>query len=99
MEIIVTGVLVIVAIIGLFILSNWLLGYRKNHIVIDFDERFFDQDSFVKAIRQDLESQGRDVKYEGSGRFFIDGKKYLFIERNVSMGGVPMQRAILKPEK
>jgi hypothetical protein len=29
----------------------------------------------------------------------VDGQTCLFIERNVTMGGVPMQRTILKPVK
>jgi hypothetical protein len=96
---IITGVVVIAVLLGAFFLFNWLMGYKKNHIVIDFDERYIDYNKYVKAIQQELESRGKDVKYEGNYRFIIDGKRYLFIERNVSMGGVPMQRTILKPEK
>ncbi len=96
---IITGVVVIAILLGAFFLFNWLMGYKKDHIVIDLDERYIDYNKYVKAIQQELESRGMDVRYEGNYRFVIDGKRYLFIERNVSMGGVPLQRTILKPEK
>ncbi|TFE00713.1 hypothetical protein E2626_11065 [Jeotgalibacillus salarius] len=86
----------ITASIGLLLLFNWLMGYRKGNITIDFEERYFNQKEYVEAIKNKLENEGREVYYEGNGRFKIDGKHYLFIERNVSMGGVPMQRTILK---
>ncbi|WLR42490.1 hypothetical protein LC087_17610 [Bacillus carboniphilus] len=89
----------LLVIIGCFILFNWLMGYRKGNIVIDFDERFFNRDRYISAIKKKLESEGRMVEYKGGGRFLIDGKTYLFIERNVSMGNVPLQRTILKLEK
>lgn len=91
------GIFILVLAGGLF-LFNTLMGYKKDHIVIDFDERYFQYNEYIQAIQRKMESKGRDVKYEGDGRFIIDGKKYLFIERNVSMGGVPLQRTILKPE-
>ncbi|SET18134.1 hypothetical protein SAMN05216389_106198 [Oceanobacillus limi] len=83
----------------LFLLFNWLMGYKKGNIVLDLEDRFFDQKEYISAIKTELESQGREVYYKGNGRFDIDGKEYLFIERNVSMGGVPLQRTILKLEK
>ncbi|MCA1066277.1 hypothetical protein QTG56_21600 [Rossellomorea sp. AcN35-11] len=83
--------------IVLFMLSNWLMGYRKEHIQIDFEERYFKEGEYIEAIRQELEQKGKDVEYVGERKFIVDGKTYLFIERNVSMGGVPLQRTILKP--
>ncbi|MGM0845138.1 MAG: hypothetical protein ACQEUT_09185 [Bacillota bacterium] len=84
---------------GVFFLLNTLMGYKKDYISIDLDERYFNFDEYTRAIQLELESKGREVIYEGNGRFTIDGKTYLFIERNVSMGGAPLQRTILKPEK
>jgi hypothetical protein len=92
------GIFAIVFAGGLF-LFNTLMGYKKGNITIDLDERYIDYNEYIQAIKQDLESKGREVKYEGNGKFVIDGKRYLFMERNVSMGGVPLQRTILKPEK
>ncbi|NMH69268.1 hypothetical protein HF072_10830 [Bacillus sp. RO3] len=83
--------------IVLFMLFNWLMGYRKEHIQIDFEERHFKEGEYIEAIRQELEQKGKDVEYVGERKFIVDGKTYLFIERNVSMGGVPLQRTILKP--
>ncbi|WP_347551760.1 hypothetical protein ABFG93_06875 [Pseudalkalibacillus hwajinpoensis] len=72
-------------------------GYRKDHITIDFNERYMDFNEYIKAIRSELVSQGKEVDYLGHRHFMIDGKPFVFIERNVSMGGVPLQRTILKP--
>ncbi len=76
---------------------NWLMGYRKNHIQIDLDERYIDYNEYVRALKSELRTQGREVDYLGDRKFKIDGKTYMFIERNVTMGGVPLQRTILKP--
>lgn len=78
---------------------NFLMGYRKNHIRIDFDERYTNHKEYVLAITRELENQGRDVFYKGNRVFLIDGSRYIFIERNFPIGGVPMQRTILKPDK
>lgn len=85
--------------VGCFTLYNWVMGNQKENIIINFEERYFNQKDYVAAIQTKLESEGREVYYKGNGNFVIDGRKYLFIERNVSMGGVPMQRTILKLEK
>ncbi|MFD2657548.1 hypothetical protein [Gracilibacillus thailandensis] len=91
--------LVIIMFTGAFCLFNWLMGYKKGNIIIDLDDRYIQYSEYVSAIQRKLESEGRDVTYLGDRRFSIDGKNYMFIERNVSMGGVPMQRTILKLEK
>ena len=78
---------------------NWLMGYRKNHIQVDLDDRYIDYNEYVRALKRELRSQGKEVDYLGDRTFRIDGKKYLFIERNVTMGGVPLQRTIFKPIK
>ncbi|WP_208590221.1 hypothetical protein [Gracilibacillus suaedae] len=91
-------VLVIIMFIGAFSLFNWLMGYKKGNIIIDLDDRYIQYSEYVAAIQKKLESEGRVVVYLGDRRFSIDGKNYMFIERNISMGGVPMQRTILKPD-
>lgn len=48
------------------------------------------------AIINFLEDEGREVYYKGNSIFTIDNQTYLFIERNVSVGGVPLQRTILR---
>ncbi|WRP07753.1 hypothetical protein U9J35_06170 [Rossellomorea aquimaris] len=88
---------IVLAGIALLFLFNWLMGYRKGHIQIDFEERFFKEEEYIEAIKKELEQQGNDVEYKGSRTFIVDGRTYLFIERNISMGGVPLQRTILKP--
>ncbi|WP_456272546.1 hypothetical protein [Bacillus sp. AK031] len=98
MELILTTTGIILLIAGSLFLFNWLMGYKKHHITIDLDERYIDYNDYIQAIQKDLEGRGHKVNYIGDRRFLIDGKTYLFIERNVSMGGVPLQRTILKPE-
>jgi hypothetical protein len=90
---------VTLAVIGALLLFNWLMGYRKGHIQIDFEDRYFKEKEYIEAIKRELEEQGRQVEYKGNRKFVVDGQPYLFIERNVSMGGVPLQRTILKPVK
>lgn len=93
-------IVLFLAIIGLCLFGfNWLMGYRKGYINIDLDERYMDFGEYVKAIQDELVKQGREVSYKGNRKFIIDGRSYIFIERNISMGGVPLQRTILKPEK
>lgn len=93
-------IILFLTILGLCLLGfNWLMGYRKKHITIDLDERYVDFKEYVEAIQSELINQGREVSYIGNRKFVIDGQTYIFIERNVPMGGVPLQRTILKPEK
>lgn len=92
-------ILFIVMLILGFIGFNRLMGYRKQHITIDLDQRYMDYNEYIKAIESELVKQGRKVHYQGNRSFIIDGSSYNFIERNISMGGVPLQRTILKPKK
>ncbi|RIW33995.1 hypothetical protein D3H55_10380 [Bacillus salacetis] len=92
------GIFIVVFAGGLF-LFNTLMGYKKGNITLDLDDRYIDYKEYTQAIQRELENKGHNVKYEGNGTFTIDGKRYLFMERNVSMGGAPLQRTILKPEK
>ncbi|MEL3972733.1 hypothetical protein AAEO50_10615 [Rossellomorea oryzaecorticis] len=99
-EMLIMGIILAILIsAGMLFLFNWLMGYRKGHIRIDFDERYFKEKEHIEAIRTELEKQGKEVHYQGNGHFIIDGESYLFIERTVNMGGVPMQRTILQPIK
>ncbi|WP_233129747.1 hypothetical protein [Salimicrobium humidisoli] len=91
--------LVLILAILLLFGFNRLMGYKKGNITIDFDDRYVNHKQYVEAIKQELSSQGRQVSYEGNRKFIIDGRSYVFMEQNVSMGGVPLQRTILKPKK
>ncbi len=75
---------------------NWLMGYRNQNITLDLDERYIDLKEYAKAVKAELESQGKTVEYRGNRLFIINGKQYHLIERNVSMGGVPLQHTILQ---
>ncbi|WP_209020966.1 hypothetical protein [Evansella clarkii] len=92
-------ILIIVTSAALLLFFNWLMGHKKGNIIIDLEERHFNRNEYVAAIHSKLEGEGREVSYESNSLFLIDGKKYLFIERNVNVGGVPVQRTILQPVK
>ena len=94
------GILVTV-FIGLAALFgfNWLMGYKKGYITLQLEERYIHLNEYVKAVKQELVKQGRSVEYEGNRIFSIDKNRYMLVERNVSMGGVPLQHTILKRVK
>lgn len=78
---------------------NYVMGYRKDSIAMTFDERFYDTKRHVHAIEAKLRQEGRNVRYLGNHEFEVDGKRYAFLERTVSMGDVPMQQTVLKRMK
>ncbi|MEH7452506.1 hypothetical protein [Gottfriedia acidiceleris] len=92
MEFIINFIFLIAGIFGF----NWLMGYRHQNITLDLDERYLNLNDYAKAVKAELESQGKTVDYIGNRLFIINGKKYHLIERNVSMGGVPLQHTILQ---
>ncbi|PEC47175.1 hypothetical protein [Bacillus sp. AFS096315] len=75
---------------------NWLMGYCNQNITLDLDERYLNLNDYAKAVKAELESQGKTVDYRGNRLFIIKGKQYHLIERNVSMGGVPLQHTLQK---
>lgn len=75
---------------------NWLMGYGNQNITLDLDERYLNLNDYAKAVKAELESQGKTVDYRGNSLFIINGTQYHLIERNVSMGGVPLQHTILQ---
>ncbi|KGP72046.1 hypothetical protein [Pontibacillus yanchengensis] len=60
---------------------NWLHGYRRGAILIDFEERYNDHQKQIAAIITELASQGREVDYVGYRQFEIDGKLYIEIKQ------------------
>ncbi|PGK51710.1 hypothetical protein CN918_28375 [Priestia megaterium] len=92
MEILVVVVIALGALFGF----NWLMGYKKGNIQLDLDNRYIHLNDYVKAIKQELTKQGKDVMYNGNRIFTIDKHQYVLVERNVSMGGVPLQHTVLK---
>ncbi|WP_255294808.1 hypothetical protein [Bacillus sp. AFS041924] len=54
---------------------NWLMGYRNQNITLDLDERYMDLNKYSKAVKAELESQGKTVEYKGNRIFMIDGKQ------------------------
>ncbi|SFL73457.1 hypothetical protein [Salibacterium qingdaonense] len=76
---------------------NWLSGYRKNVISFTLNHRYDQLDEYGTAVEQELTARGYDAVYEGDRYFLIDGRSYLLQGYTLPMGGVPMQRTVLKP--
>ncbi|MBY6037702.1 hypothetical protein KUV80_13610 [Fictibacillus nanhaiensis] len=74
---------------------NWLMGYKKGNITLTLDDRYYDLKTHGDAIVAELEREGKQAVYKGDRDIFVNGKPYVFIERTVPIGGVPMQRTIL----
>lgn len=92
MNIILGVILGLLALFGF----NWFMGYKKGNIQLDLNERYISLKEYVQAVQVELKKQGRQVSYQGNRIFIIDNHRYLLIERNVSMGGVPLQHTVLK---
>ncbi|TVT27755.1 hypothetical protein FO441_08595 [Salinicoccus cyprini] len=95
MEIILLLVLIVLGYIG----YRWLMGRRKEEIVLELDDRYKDPAKYVEAVQHTLTEEGRTVEYKGNGKFLIDGRTYTMMEHNVSMGPSVVQRTILQPEE
>ncbi len=95
------GVILVFLAVGavFWFFFSYLLGYRNKNITMTFDDRFYTLEEHVKAIEEKLTQDGKQVEYIGNRQFLVDGKKYLFVERTVSMSGVPMQQTILEFQK
>jgi len=92
MDILIGVVIGLLALFGF----NWLMGYKKGNIQLDLDERYIHLKEYVQAIQEELTKQGKQVSYQGNRIFSIDNHRYLLVERNVSMGGAPLQHTVLK---
>ncbi|WP_255437694.1 hypothetical protein [Thalassobacillus sp. CUG 92003] len=63
---------------GLLLLFNHLMGYRKDYIQIDFEERYTNHHHYVQSIKHDLKEKGYEVWYEGDHKFVINGKGFVY---------------------
>lgn len=84
---------------ALGLLFNSLLGYRKNNIIIDLDQRYTSLQDHTEAVIQELQQQDREVESVGNRKLKIDGTVYILRERTVNVARVPLQRTILIPKK
>ncbi len=89
--------------IGIFALVlfgfNMLMGYRKGNITLDLDGRYTNPTDQSAAVIVELKKQGKNAEYKGDGQYLVNGRSYAVLKRNVSMGGVPLERTVLAPEK
>nr|WP_289037128.1 hypothetical protein [uncultured Allobacillus sp.] len=82
----------------LFFLSRFL-GFKKENIIMTFDERYIKFEDYVNAILDELATKNYEANYIGNRTFQVDGQKYVLVERNMKMGGAPLLQTILKKMK
>lgn len=94
---IVFGILGVISLI-LFFNSYWM-GYQKGNIVMTLDEHYTNVNEYVPAILTKLYEDGKAAHYLGDRKFEVEGKRYILVERTVSIGRIPTQQTVLTPEK
>ncbi|WP_039043646.1 hypothetical protein [Sporosarcina sp. ZBG7A] len=78
---------------------NRLMGYRKGNITLELDGRYASLTDQANAVTEELRKQGKSAEYNGDGHYVVDGLSYVVLKRNVGMGGVPLERTVLVPDK
>ncbi|MFV3012935.1 hypothetical protein ACLD43_14115 [Clostridium botulinum] len=73
--------------------------FSKDRFVIELDDRYFNQKDLINAACEYLNNQGKKCEIVDIYTLLIDGKKYSATERNLNMGGVPLQQVIVKEIK
>ncbi|MGX4608075.1 hypothetical protein [Priestia sp. JNUCC 25] len=70
--------------------------FRKKKIVIDFEERYYNLTDLKKAVVKHFQNKGTTCEVIDTYTLLVDHQKYTLSEKTISMGGVPLQRVILK---
>ncbi|MCU7739761.1 hypothetical protein N7983_18415 [Priestia megaterium] len=70
--------------------------FGKKKIVIDFEERYYNLTDLKKAVVKHFQHKGRTCEVIDTHTLLVDHQKYTLSEKTISMGGVPLQRVILK---
>lgn len=94
-----TWLITIGAFVVMLFFFNMLMGYRKGNISLELDGRYTNLTDQAKAVTEELEKQGKTVEYKGDGQYLVNGRSYTVIKRQVSMGGAPLERTVLVPQK
>jgi hypothetical protein len=68
----------------------------EKKIVLELDERYFNQNDLRNAVVEYLENKGKSCEIIDNTTLLVDNQRYTLIEKNMSMGGVPLQQVILK---
>ena len=75
----------------------WVFGlFGKKKIVIDFEERYYNLTDLKKAVVKHFQNKGTTCEVIDTHTLLVDHQKYTLSEKTISMGGVPLQRVILK---
>lgn len=72
--------------------------FSKNKIVLELDERYFNLKELRNAVVEHLINEGKNCKVINDYTLKIDGNLYVLKEKNMSIGGVPLQQVILTQE-
>ncbi|MEH7315010.1 hypothetical protein [Priestia megaterium] len=70
--------------------------FGKKKIVIDFEERYYNLTDLKKAVIKYFQKKGTTCEIIDTHTLLVDNQKYTLSEKTISMGGVPLQRVILK---
>jgi hypothetical protein len=71
----------------------------KKKIVLELDERYFNLRDLRKAVVEHLTNEGKDCEVINDCTLRINDKMYVLNEKNISMGGVPLQQVILTEQE
>lgn len=94
-----TWLITICAFAAILFVFNMLMGYRKENITLTLDGRYTNLTDQANAVIKELEKRGSTVEYKGDGQYVVDGRSYVVLKRQVSMGGAPLERTVLVPQK
>jgi hypothetical protein len=65
----------------------------KDKMVIELDERYFNQKELSNAVVQHLISKGNSYEKIDDYTIVLNNQKYILTEKTISMEGVPLQQA------
>lgn len=99
MEMVLYGVGILGTLSLLWFFYSYWMGYKKNNIVMTLDNHYKNLKEYVPAILTKLYEDGKSAHYLGDGKFEVEGKKYVLVERTVAIGHIPTQQTVLVLEK
>ncbi|MGG3178022.1 hypothetical protein ABEQ41_07095 [Priestia megaterium] len=76
-----------------------MFGFGRKKIVVDFEERYYNLTDLKKAVVKHFNKKGKQCNIVDNHTVSIDNTNYILTEKTISMGGVPLQRVILKEAK
>lgn len=72
------------------------MGFKSGKITLELEARYFSQVELRNAVVQHFQNKGENCKAIDHNTIQLNNKQYSVNEWNQSVGGVPVQQAILK---